>query len=75
MTPRASVSQVNRLIHGGYVLTMDSPGDIPGGNVHVRDTHWHMWNTLLCGMSDGGRTARAHDEFALSARDVLRPAS
>jgi len=63
---------------------MDSAGDIPGGDVHVRDgvihaigtnldvpeaelvdaagkivlpgfidTHWHMWNTLLRGMSDG----------------------
>jgi 5-methylthioadenosine/S-adenosylhomocysteine deaminase len=63
---------------------MDSAGDVPGGDVHVRDgviqsigrnlevpeaqlfdasgkivlpglvdTHWHMWNTLLRGMSDG----------------------
>src|SRR6201987_2766956 len=63
---------------------MDSGGDIPGGDVHVRDgeivaigtdldapgaevidaagkivapglvdTHWHMWNTLLRGLSDG----------------------
>ena len=63
---------------------MDSAGDIPGGDVHIRDgvivavgenldvpgaevidaagkivapgfvdTHWHMWNTLLRGLSDG----------------------
>jgi cytosine/adenosine deaminase-related metal-dependent hydrolase len=94
MTSRASVSTVNLLIRGGYVLTMDRAGDIPGGDVHVRDgviqaigrdldvpeaelvdaagmivapglvdTHWHMWNTLLRGMSDGcpgaGSAARA----------------
>jgi 5-methylthioadenosine/S-adenosylhomocysteine deaminase len=90
MTSRASASQVNLLIRGGYVLTMDSAGDIPGGDVHVRDgviqaigsnleapdadlidaagkivapglidTHWHMWNTLLRGMSDGGGSAVA----------------
>src|ERR1700691_3722242 len=84
MTSRASVAHVNLLIRGGYVLTMDSAGDVPGGDVHVRDgliqsigrnlevpeaelfdasgkivlpglvdTHWHMWNTLLRGMSDG----------------------
>lgn len=84
MTSTASVSSVNLLIRGGYVLTMDSAGDIPGGDVHLRDgviqeigrnldvpgaevfdasgkivapglvdTHWHMWNTLLRGMSDG----------------------
>jgi len=78
------VSHVNLLIRGGYVLTMDSAGDIPGGDVHIKDgeihaigvkidapgaqvvaaegkivapglidTHWHMWNTLLRGMSDG----------------------
>ena len=65
-------------------MTMDSAGDIPDGDVHIRggviqaigtnldvpeaelvdarakivlpgfvDTHWHMWNTLLRGMSDG----------------------
>jgi cytosine/adenosine deaminase-related metal-dependent hydrolase len=90
MTSRASVSEVNLLIRGGYILTMDSAGDIAGGDVHVRDgviqaigrdlavpdaelidasgkivapglidTHWHMWNTLLRGMSDGGGTAVA----------------
>src|SRR5690242_704947 len=63
---------------------MDAVGDIPGGDVHIRDgqivavgrglaapgaevidaqdqivapglvdTHWHMWNTLLRGLSDG----------------------
>jgi 5-methylthioadenosine/S-adenosylhomocysteine deaminase len=84
MTSKASDSQVNLLIRGGYVLTMDSPGDIPNGDVLIRDgvihaigrnleapeaelidargkivlpgfvdTHWHMWNTLLRGMSDG----------------------
>jgi cytosine/adenosine deaminase-related metal-dependent hydrolase len=78
------VSGANLLIRGGYVLTMDSAGDIPGGDVHVADgviqsigrnldlpeaklidasgkivapglvdTHWHMWNALLRGMSDG----------------------
>ena len=72
------------LIRGGYVLTMDSAGDLPGADVHVKDgviqaigagldapgaavidaagkivapglvdTHWHMWNTLLRGLSDG----------------------
>src|SRR6201981_986187 len=84
MTSRASVSDANLLIRGGYVLTMDSAGDLPGTDVHVRDgviqrigvtldvpgadvidaagkivapglvdTHWHMWNTLLRGLSDG----------------------
>jgi cytosine/adenosine deaminase-related metal-dependent hydrolase len=84
MTSKASVSTVNLLIRGGYVLTMDSAGDLPGADVHIRDgviqqigrnldvpeaevitasgkivapglvdTHWHMWNTLLRGMSDG----------------------
>jgi len=74
----------NFLVRGGYVLTMDSRGDIPGADVHVKDgviqavghdldvpgaevidaagkivapglvdTHWHMWNTLLRGLSDG----------------------
>jgi 5-methylthioadenosine/S-adenosylhomocysteine deaminase len=37
MQSRASVPQVNLLIRGGYVLTMDSAGDLPGGDVHVRD--------------------------------------
>jgi cytosine/adenosine deaminase-related metal-dependent hydrolase len=84
MTASAPVSHANLLIRGGYVLTMDPAGDIPGGDVHVCDgvikavgrnlavpqaevldaagkivepglvdTHWHMWNTLLRGMSDG----------------------
>ena len=74
----------NLLVRGGYVLTMDSGGDIPGADVHIKDgviqavghdldvrgaevidavgkivapglvdTHWHMWNTLLRGLSDG----------------------
>ena len=78
------MSHANLLIRGGYVMTMDSAGDIPGGDVHVCegvikavgrnldvpgadvvdaagkivapglvDTHWHLWNTLLRGMSDG----------------------
>ena len=78
------MSRVNLLIRGGYVLTMDAAGDIPGGDVHIKDgfihaigknldvpeaelvdvsgkivapgfvdTHWHLWNTLLRGMSDG----------------------
>jgi 5-methylthioadenosine/S-adenosylhomocysteine deaminase len=86
------VSQVNLLIRGGYVLTMDSAGDIRGGDVHIRDgviqaigrnlvapeaelidasgkivapglidTHWHMWNTLLRGMSDGWPGAVGRD--------------
>ncbi len=75
------------MIRGGYVLTMDPAGDVPGADVHVSggviraigapggrldipgadvidaagkivapglvDTHWHMWNTLLRGLSDG----------------------
>jgi cytosine/adenosine deaminase-related metal-dependent hydrolase len=84
MTGSAPVSHANLLIRGGYVLTMDAAGDIPGGDVHVCDgvikavgrnldvpqaevldaagkivapglvdTHWHLWNTLLRGMSDG----------------------
>ncbi|HEX9042395.1 MAG TPA: amidohydrolase family protein [Trebonia sp.] len=84
MTASAPVSHANLLIHGGYVMTMDPAGDIPGGDVHVCDgvikavgrnldvpgadvvdaagkivapglvdTHWHLWNTLLRGMSDG----------------------
>ena len=87
MTSDAPVSVVNLVIRGGYVVTMDSAGDIPGGDVHVSDgviqavgapgrnldapgaevidaagkivapglvdTHWHMWNTLLRGLSDG----------------------
>ena len=87
MTSSASVSDGNLLIRGGYVLTMGPAGDIPGGDVHLRngviqeigrnldvpeaevidaagkivapglvDTHWHMWNTLLRGMSDGRPT-------------------
>src|ERR1700761_5970895 len=92
MTSRAPVSGANLLIRGGYVLTMDSAGDLPGGDVHLRDgvirqvgwnldapgaevidaagkivapglvdTHWHMWNTLLRGMSDGRPTADGPD--------------
>jgi hypothetical protein len=36
MTSRASVSHVNLLIRGGYVLAMDAAGDIPGGDVSIR---------------------------------------
>ena len=86
------MSGANLLIRGGYVLTMDSAGDLPGGDVHLRDgviqqvganldvpeaevidaagkivipglvdTHWHMWNTLLRGMSDGRPTPDGPD--------------
>jgi cytosine/adenosine deaminase-related metal-dependent hydrolase len=80
------------LITGGFVLTMDAElGDLPVGDVHVRDgeivavgerlvapdaeridatdmivlpglvdTHWHMWNTLLRGLSDGRDDARGY---------------
>src|SRR5689334_6421657 len=93
MTASAPVSHPDLLIRGGYVLTMDdAAGDIPGGDVHVRDgvivavgrdldapgaervdaagaivapglvdTHWHMWNTLLRGMSDGRPGPGGHD--------------
>jgi 5-methylthioadenosine/S-adenosylhomocysteine deaminase len=84
MTSEGYGSVVNAVIRGGHVLTMDSAGDLPGGDVHIRDgviaavggnldvpgaevidaagkivapgfvdTHWHMWNTLLRGLSDG----------------------
>src|ERR1700722_5966133 len=87
MTASAPVAHANLLIRGGYVLTMDTAGDIPGGDVYLRDgvieavgrnldvphaevidavgkivapglvdTHWHLWNTLLRGMSDGRHT-------------------
>ena len=86
------MSHANLLIRGGYVLTMDPAGDIPGGDVHVCDgvikavgrnldvpraevvdaggkivapglvdTHWHLWNTLLRGMSDGRPTPEGPD--------------
>jgi cytosine/adenosine deaminase-related metal-dependent hydrolase len=92
MTTSAPVSRADLLIRGGYVLTMDPAGDIPGGDVHLRDgvireigrnldvpgaevldaagkivapglvdTHWHMWNTLLRGMSDGRPTPAGPD--------------
>jgi 5-methylthioadenosine/S-adenosylhomocysteine deaminase len=95
MTSRAPVSDANLLIRGGYVLTMDSAGDLPGGDIHLRDgviqqigtnldvpeaevidasgkivipglvdTHWHMWNTLLRGMSDGRPSRVAHPTLA-----------
>jgi 5-methylthioadenosine/S-adenosylhomocysteine deaminase len=84
MTPKGYGSVGNTVIRDGFVLTMDSAGDIPGGDVHISDgvivaigehldvpgaevidaagkivapgfvdTHWHMWNTLLRGLSDG----------------------
>jgi 5-methylthioadenosine/S-adenosylhomocysteine deaminase len=95
MTSRASVSDGNLLIRGGYLLTMDSAGDLPDADVHVRDgviaqigrnldapgaavidaggkivapglvdTHWHMWNTLLRGMSDGRPVPPVRGYFA-----------
>jgi 5-methylthioadenosine/S-adenosylhomocysteine deaminase len=36
MTSSASVSDGNLLIRSGYLLTMDSVGDLPGADVHVR---------------------------------------
>jgi 5-methylthioadenosine/S-adenosylhomocysteine deaminase len=84
MTSDGADSMVNIVIRGGYVLTRDAAGDIPGGDVYISDgtiravgkdldvpgaavidatgaivapglvdTHWHMWNTLLRGLSDG----------------------
>jgi 5-methylthioadenosine/S-adenosylhomocysteine deaminase len=72
------------LVRSGYLITMDSEGDIPDGDLHIVggeiravgrgldapgarvidaagmivapglvDTHWHLWNTLLRGLSDG----------------------
>ncbi|MGH3211496.1 MAG: amidohydrolase family protein [Trebonia sp.] len=101
MTSRAPVSGANLLIRGGYVLTMDSAGDLPGGDVHLRDgviqqigtnlnepeaevidasgkivapglvdTHWHMWNTLLRGMSDGRPTPDGPDRSGYFATCV-----
>jgi cytosine/adenosine deaminase-related metal-dependent hydrolase len=101
MTSSASVSDVNLLIRGGYVITMDSVGDLPGGDVHLRDgviqqigtnldlpgaevidasgkivapglvdTHWHMWNTLLRGMSDGRPTPDGPDRSGYFATCV-----
>jgi len=37
MTSSASGPGADLLIRGGYVLTMDSAGDLPGADVHVRD--------------------------------------
>jgi 5-methylthioadenosine/S-adenosylhomocysteine deaminase len=101
MTSIASVSTVNLLIRGGYLLTMDSSGDLSGADVHIRDgviqqigrnldvpeaevidasgkivapglvdTHWHMWNTLLRGMSDGRPTADGPDRAGYFATCV-----
>jgi 5-methylthioadenosine/S-adenosylhomocysteine deaminase len=101
MTSIASVSAGNLLIRGGYVLTMDSAGDLPGADVLVRDgvieqigpnldvpdaevidaagkivapglvdTHWHMWNTLLRGMSDGRPTLDGPDRSGYFATCV-----
>jgi cytosine/adenosine deaminase-related metal-dependent hydrolase len=101
MTSSASVSGANLLIRGGYVITMDSAGDLPVGDVHLRDgviqriganldvpgaevidaagkivapglvdTHWHMWNTLLRGMSDGRPTPDGPDRSGYFATCV-----
>jgi cytosine/adenosine deaminase-related metal-dependent hydrolase len=85
---------------------MDSAGDLPGGDVHVRggviqqiganldvpeaevidasgklvvpglvDTHWHMWNTVLRGMSDGRPTPDGPDHGYLpGGRPPVPPA-
>ena len=83
------------------MLTMDSGGDLPGADVHIRDgvirqigrnlnvpeaevidasgkivapglvdTHWHMWNTLLRGMSDGRPTLGGPDRSGYFATCV-----
>jgi len=98
------VSHANLLIRGGYVLTMDPAGDIPGGDVHVRDgviqavgrnldvpraqvvdaagkivapglvdTHWHLWNTLLRGMSDGKPALGGPDGHPPGGRPPVPP--
>jgi cytosine/adenosine deaminase-related metal-dependent hydrolase len=101
MTASAPGSHANLLIRGGYVLTMDPAGDIPGGDVHLRDgvieavgknldvpradvidaagkivapglvdTHWHLWNTLLRGLSDGRPTP---DSYPPGGRPPVPP--
>jgi 5-methylthioadenosine/S-adenosylhomocysteine deaminase len=107
MTASAPVSHANLLIRGGYVLTMDPAGDIPGGDVHLCDgvikeigrnldvpqaelldasgkivlpglvdTHWHLWNTLLRGMSDGRPAPEGHDRRYLPGeRPPVPPAA
>jgi 5-methylthioadenosine/S-adenosylhomocysteine deaminase len=101
VTSIASVSTANLLIRDGYLLTMDSGGDLPGADVHLRDgviqqigrnldvpeaevidasgkivapglvdTHWHMWNTLLRGMSDGRPTPDGPDRSGYFATCV-----
>lgn len=98
------MSGTNLLIRGGYVITMDSAGDLDGGDVHVRDgviqeiganldvpgaevidaggkivapglvdTHWHMWNTLLRGMSDGRPTPAGPDHSDLAGGPPVPP--
>ena len=86
MTSSAPVSDANLLIRGGYVLTMDPAGDIPGGDVHLRNGVIEQIGTNLdvpeaevidaVGQDRGARPgghALAHVEHA-AARDVGRAA-
>jgi 5-methylthioadenosine/S-adenosylhomocysteine deaminase len=104
MTLSAPVPDADLLIRGGYVLTMDTAGDLPGADVLIRDgviwqvgrdldvpgaevidaagkivapglvdTHWHMWNTLLRGMSDGRPPADGPDGHLPGGRPPVPP--
>lgn len=94
------------LICGGFVLTMDPDlGELPVGDVHVRDgeivavgerlsapnaehidatdmivlpglvdTHWHMWNSLLRGLSDGRDDAQGYFRMCGALGPAFGPA-